>query len=215
MLSRRQFLPLLGAPLFAAGESVVWTFDNLRSIGGHTPRIEGAPKVVDTPLGKATEFSGAADALFFDVHPLAGAETFTWEVIFRPDADGPAAQRFFHMQEDGSQHRLLFETRIVNGQWSLDSFADTATGSKALMDLSIKHPGDRWYHVAAVYDGTEYRNYVNGVVQVRANVKLAPQGPGKTSVGVRINKVDYFKGAIRLSRMTKRALTAAEFLRAG
>jgi hypothetical protein len=68
-------------------------------------------------------------------------------------------------------------------------------------------------HVAAVYDGKEYSNYVNGKLQVKAAVTLAPEGPGRTSVGVRINKVDYFKGAIRLSRMTRRALTPAEFLR--
>lgn len=213
MTSLRFFLPLLSVIAFAADDSVTWTFDNLTKIGGHPVTVVGSPKVIDTPLGKAIQFNGSTDALFLEVHPLAGAEKFTWEVIFRPDSDGPPAQRFFHMQENGSQHRYLFETRIINKQWALDSFAATSAGSKALMDVSQLHPADKWVHVAAVYDGKEYSNYVNGKLQNKAAVTLAPEGPGRTSVGVRINKVDYFKGAIRLSRMTRRALTPAEFLR--
>jgi hypothetical protein len=196
----------------AADGPVTWTFDRLDRIGGHAVTVLGAPKVIDTPAGKAIQFDGVDDALFLDVHPLAGAAAFTWEVIFRPDSDGPPAQRFFHMQENGSQHRYLFETRIIGGKWCLDSFANSAAGSKALMDTAKLHPADRWYHVAAVYDGKEYRNYVNGVLQGKADVTLSPQGAGRTSVGVRINKVDYFKGAIRLSRMTPRALAVSEFL---
>lgn len=205
------FFPIIAAGLFAQ-PSVTWTFDNLEGIGGHKPSIEGAPRVIDTPLGKAVEFRGSPDALFFDVHPLAGAKTFTWEVIFRPDSDGPPAQRFFHMQQEGTQFRYLFETRIIDGKWCLDSFANSSTGALPLMDTAKLHPADRWYHVAAVYDGKEYRNYVNGQLQKSGNVTLSPQGPGRTSVGVRINRVDYFKGAIRLSRTTPRALAVSEFL---
>lgn len=203
---------LLSFAAFAADDAVTWKFDNLGTIGGHAVTVLGSPKVIDAPQGKAIEFNGISDALFLEVHPLAGATAFTWEVIFRPDSDGPAAQRFFHMQETGSQHRYLFETRIIGKQWALDSFAASASGSRALMDLKLLHPADRWHHVAAVYDGKEYRNYVNGKLQVAAPVTLSPQGPGRTSVGVRINKVDYFKGAIRLSRMTRRALSPSEFL---
>ncbi len=212
MPSLRLLLPLCTVLAFAADDSVTWTFDNLEKIGGHSVTVLGTPKVIDTPLGKAIQFNGSTDALFFDVHPLAGAEKFTWEVIFRPDSDGPPAQRFFHMQENGSQFRYLFETRIINKQWALDSFANTTSGSRALMDVELLHPADQWVHVAVTYDGETYKNYVNGRTQVHSVVKLAPMGQGRTSVGVRINKVDYFKGAIRLSRFTRRALPREEFL---
>lgn len=210
-------LRLLSATLLAgfalpAQTPATWIFDNLERIGGHPVTVSGSPTVIDTPHGKAIQFDGRSDALFFDVHPLAGAGPFTWEVIFRPDADGPPAQRFFHMQQEGAPTRLLFETRMIGGKWCLDSFAASATASRALMDTSLLHPAGRWYHVAAVYDGREFRNYVNGRLQGSALVALAPQGAGRTSVGVRINRVDYFKGAIRLSRMTRRALPVAEFL---
>jgi Concanavalin A-like lectin/glucanases superfamily len=191
----------------------LWTFDRVDRIGGHPAKAEGNPRVIDTPQGKAVEFNGKNDALFLDVHPLAGAETFTWEVIFRPDADGAKEQRFFHLQEQGTENRLLFETRLIDGKWYLDSFAKSGDANQALMNRQKLHPCGAWYHVAMVYDGREFRNYVDGVQEGAAVLQLAPQGPGRTSVGVRINRVDYFKGAIRVSRMSRRALSPAEFLK--
>lgn len=188
-----------------------WTFDNLDRLGDHKTQVLGDPQLIDTPLGKAVEFDGQGDALFVETHPLAGTEAFTWEVIFRPDSDGPHEQRFFHLQESGSETRLLFETRIVADGWYLDAFANSGE-SKALMARDKVHPADRWYHIAQTYDGREYRSYVNGELQTSAVLNLKPQGPGRTSAGVRINLIDYFKGAIREARFSRRALAPSEFL---
>src|SRR5688572_6738161 len=62
--------------------SETWTFDRLDRLGTHKTTLLGQPRVVNTPEGKAIEFDGVDDAIFLEVHPLAGAETFTWEVIF-------------------------------------------------------------------------------------------------------------------------------------
>jgi hypothetical protein len=78
---------------------VVWNINNLKRIGGHDVRVAGDPRIATVANGKAVEFDGLDDAMFLDVHPLADAKQFTVEVIFRPDADGPPEQRFFHMQE--------------------------------------------------------------------------------------------------------------------
>ena len=43
-------------------------------------------------------------------------------------------------------------------------------------------------------------------------MQLAPQRPGHSSVGVRINLKDHFKGAIFEARFTRRALAEGEFL---
>ena len=64
-----------------------------------------------------------------------------------------------------------------------------------------------------MYDGKEFSNYVDGVREGAAELQLAPHGPGHASVGVRINKVFYFKGAVRLARFTRRALPPSEFLK--
>jgi hypothetical protein len=203
-------------PVLHADE--VWTFDRLDSLGGHPVTVLGHPTIVKTPSGsKAVQFNGVDDAVFVDVHPLAGAKTFTWEVIFRPDRDGSPEQRFFHLQErdpttgQDTQTRLLFEIRIVDGSWYLDSFAYADGASHALMNRQKLHPLDAWYHVAMVYDGKEFRNYVNGQLEGASPLKLVPQGAGHSSAGVRINLRDYFKGAIRLARFTSRALEPADF----
>ena len=204
-------LILLGAALLLAPapESETWEFDNLDRIGGHKATALGHPQVID----KAVQFNGVDDALFLDTHPLAGADTFTWEVIFRPDKGGAPEQRFFHLQEDGSDNRMLFEIRVIGDQWSLDSFVKSGADSRALLDLTKLHPLGQWYHAAAVYDGRELRNYVDGVLQGAGELHAAPQKKGQTSVGVRFNKRDYFKGAVRTARMTPRVLTPSEFLR--
>jgi hypothetical protein len=204
---------LLAALAAATPDSETWTFDRTDRLGAYPATVLGAPHVIDTPVGKAVAFNGVDDALLLDVHPLAGAAQFTWEVIFRPDSGGSPAQRFFHLQEHGAETRLLFEIRILDGRWCLDSYARSGEAGKTLIDRAKLHSLDRWYHAALVYDGRELRNYVDGVLEGRAEVALAPQRPGQTSIGVRINRVDYFKGAIRASRMTRRALAPGDFLK--
>src|SRR5664280_2246213 len=103
--------------------SDMWQFDSITRIGGLAVTAEGHPRVIATAAGKAVEFGGVEDALFLNAHPLAGAETFTWEVIFRPDAGGAAEQRFFHFQQNDADTRMLFEIRVIAGSWCLDSFA--------------------------------------------------------------------------------------------
>jgi hypothetical protein len=202
----------------AAADSIVWTFDRLDRIGGHRTSALGEPKVIDSPLGKAVWFDGVDDALYIDSHPLAGAKAFTLEAIFRPDG-GQREQRWFHSSErdpatgaDGD-NRMLFEIRVIGNQWYLDSFQKSGSESKALMNPKALHPVGQWHHAASVYDGKEFRNYVNGELEGSAVVHFTPQGPGRTSVGTRINKTSYFHGAVRQARFTQRALAPAEFLK--
>ena len=210
---------LPGAGPSSAAE--VWRFDNLERIAGHEVTILGHPRLIDTPAGKAVEFNGVDDGLFIDIHPLAGAEAFTWEVIFRPDAGGQPAQRFFHLQERDpgtgrdTTARMLFEIRVIGNEWCLDSFVGSrdSAQSRTLIDRAKLHALGTWHHAAAVYDGHQFRNYVDYVEQEASEVHFPPQGPGHSSIGVRINKTYYFKGAIFLGRMTRKALAPAEFIK--
>jgi hypothetical protein len=106
---------------------------------------------------------------------------------------------------------MLFEIRVIGDQFCVDSFALSGANSKALMDRTKLHPLGMWHHAAAVYDGRQFRNYVNGTLENSADISLGPQKAGRTSVGTRINRIDYFKGAVQFSRMTRRPLTPAEF----
>lgn len=197
----------------ASATPVTWRLDNLEEIGGHPVTVLGEPTLIDTPAGKAIVFDGINDAIFLDVHPLQGMATFTAEVIFRPDAGGAAEQRFFHMQEDDSESRVMFETRLVEGDlWFLDTFIKSGEQSVVLYAEEDTHHTDRWQHAAIVVDGETMRHYVNGQLEMEEPLQYAPQAAGRTSLGVRINEVHWFKGAIRTARFTPHVLGPAEFL---
>jgi len=153
------------------------------------------------------------DGLFIDTHPLEGAETVTLEVVFRPDSGGPPEQRFFHLQVDGVDDRFLVETRVDGDQWWLDTYMASGETDQTLIDPTKKHPLDQWYTAALVFDGSEVRHYVNGTLEFSAPISYYTHpGPGKTSVGVRINKVYWFKGAVREARFTRGVRQPGQFL---
>lgn len=200
---------------FAPLQSTVWHLDNLEAIGGHPLSVAGNPRVIETPAGKAIAFDGIDDALFFEVHPLSGWTQFTVEVIFRPDADGAAEQRFFHMQENESDSRVMFETRLVEGnRWFLDTFIQSGEQKVVNYAQDHLHPVDQWVHAAIVVDGKSFRHFIDGQPELDKPLAYAAQRHGRTSLGVRINKVNWFKGAIRTIRFTPRVLSPDQFLTA-
>ncbi|MDA2938103.1 LamG domain-containing protein [Acidobacteria bacterium AH-259-A15] len=192
-------------------DSVIWDIDNLQSIGGNKPTVLGAPIAVDTPEGGAIQFDGEDDALILDTNPLAGFSQFTIEIVFRPDAGGNREQRFFHVQEK-DDHRVLIEIRLTDDSWFLDTFIKSGTSEKTLYAQEFPHPLGNWYHAALVYEAQQMRHYVNGVQEMDAPVNYVPMKDGQTSIGCRLNRVFWFKGAIRQVRVTPRALSPEEFL---
>jgi hypothetical protein len=203
----------------AMAQEKIWRFDRTDEIGGHKTEILGHPQVIESPYGKAVSFSGNGDAILVPEHPLAGTTAFTWEVIFRPDSDGAQAQRFFHIASADpvtgadTQTRLLFELRIVDAQWCLDSFAGNGAANLTLLNCKALHPLDTWYRVTAVWDGKTMRNYVDDELQGEGPLVMDPEGPGRSSIGMRLNKVFPFKGAVFESRFVPRALPPEEFLK--
>jgi len=211
----------------ARAEQQVWRFDNLSRIGGLTPKVEGDPALVESPLGKAVHFDGVDDAMLFPSRPLIGAKAFTIEAIFRPEG-GAFEQRWLHVAEtdpatgldanpagtSDPNPRIMFEIRVRDGRWYLDSFVNSKAGSKALIDPGKTHPLNRWHAVQQTYDGSTYRAYVDGVLEAEALVAFTPHGPGRVMVGVRMNRVNWFQGAVAEIRFTDRALKPGEFLKA-
>jgi hypothetical protein len=195
--------------------AVTWKVDNLKKIGGNKVAVIGAPQVTRAPKGKAVLFDGARDGLLLEVNPVAGARAFTIEAVIRPDAGGPEEQRWMHIQEAAADNRVMLETRVRGGEWFLDTFIKNGSGaenSRTLFDEPFKHPVGAWYHVALVYDGAVMRNYVDGREELSGPLTVAPLAEGRTSIGVRQNRVYWFKGAISRARFTPRALAPREFM---
>jgi hypothetical protein len=224
LLSRRSLCLGLGVVVAPAAMAFtrkrVWRFDNPRKVDGHPVRVEGDPQVIDSPNGRVMLFDGQKDVLFIDHHPLAGASTFTTELVFRPDG-GAFEQRLLHLESDETPAvapgkgttRMLFEIRVVENSWYLDAFMIGAGYRVTMMAPDKLFPLGRWYHVAKTYDGKFFRSYVNGELQMEMATPFTPQGPGRASVGARMNQVTHFKGAIREARFTHKALPATAFKR--
>lgn len=223
LLDRRTLL--IGALATASGASArprpaIWTFDRLDRIGGHRVRSIGNPQLIRTPLGRAVEFDGVDDALFIDHHPLANTPRFTFEALFRPDG-GAFEQRWFHLESDQNPPvapgtgttRILFEIRVVGERWYLDAFMRGPGYNQPLIVPEKTFPVGRWYHVAQSYDGAVYRSYVDGVLQMAMPLTFTRQGPGKASIGMRMNRVNPFRGAVRQVAFTRgEALTPDRFV---
>ena len=91
----------------------------------------GQPKIVETDDGRAVQFNGTTDGLVLDVNPIQGLDTFSLEVVFRPDADGPEEQRFVHIEENGSGNRALGTVEGLFQNWSNTPDRSRTTGPAA------------------------------------------------------------------------------------
>lgn len=69
--------------------------------------------------------------------------------------------------------------------------------------------GDR---VAFVVNQGELSTYVNGKKELATTIRFTPIQTGKSSLGVRLNHLSWFKGAIEQVRITSKALNADELL---
>lgn len=195
-------------------KSVTWKIDNLKKIGGNSVEVLGNPQIIKTERGKAVLFDGVDDGIFINQNPLEGFHEFTVEAVFRPDADGAKEQRWLHIEDtENTESRTLLETRLIGDEWFLDTFLKSGENRSALYAENFKHALGGWFHVALVFDGTEMRHYVGGKLELTGKITRKPFGKGITSIGVRQNKIYWFKGAVRKARFTNRALSPNEFMK--
>jgi hypothetical protein len=196
--------------------SVTWNINNVDSIDGNATAKLSEPVVIDTEYGPAVWFDGIDDGLIVVSNPLEGATAFTAEVIFKPDSSYPdnEAQRFIHIQNPTSDNRrILIELRLTQDhQWYLDTFIKSELSSLALMDENLVHPVGEWYHAAMIYENRMMKHYVNGIEELSGEVDFLPISNGYTSIGTRMNKRSWFKGTIRILKVTHRVLSPDEFL---
>ena len=188
--------------------SITWKIDSLDNIGGRSVEKIGNPLV----NGRGVSFDGLADGLVVNGNPIAGAAAFTVEAVFRPDAGGTFEQRWFHIQEAANDNRVLLEIRLTGDEWFLDTFIKSGENKLTLYSENFKHKAGEWYHVALVYDGTTMRHFVDGKEELSGPLLIRSLGDGNTSIGVRMNRVFWFKGAVRKARFTARPLVPTEFM---
>lgn len=152
--------------------------------------------------GVAYEFDGIDDGLIYDVNPIVGADAFSIEVVLKPYASYPEnkEQRFLHIQDpDNEDRRILMELRLNNrGEWYPDLFMRSEHEALTLIDSTKTHPVDEWARMRLVYNNGQLKGYINGVEELSGSIRYQPiSAAAKTAVGMRMNRVSFFKGAIK------------------
>lgn len=199
-------------------DSILWTLDSLTRVGGFSATAEGEPQLTKTPWGSAVYFDGDGDRLLVDGNPLGDAQAFTIEIIFNPDDAHPknSEPRFFHIEAPGNpDRRITIELRLNDQQqWYLDAYIKSEKSQFTLIDPALVHPVGQWAHAAITFQERKFTSYVNGKKELEAEVDYLPIGEqGKASIGARMNRVHWFKGAILAVRITPSVLSAEEFFR--
>lgn len=195
----------------AKQEVTEWVVADLLQSQKADIKISGDPKVIDCKYGKAVLFNGKDDGIFVNEMPLKGLAQFTVEILIRFDRGGEFEQRYFHCGEVQG-NRLLMEMRSNPTNWYLDTYVNSKAGDNPLISPELTHPLDQWYHVAFVVKDGMQVNYINGKKELVGNIGFSPLMTGQTSIGVRQNKVAWFKGAIYKIRITGKALSPSEFM---
>lgn len=179
-------------------KTITWQLDNTTLIGNFRPLILGNPQVKKEGNESSIYFNGKTDGIVIPNIPIEGWSRFTIEVLFRPDGDGPTEPRFIHF-EDTSKNRGTFELRLSqDGQWYFDGFLKNGKTNKglALIDSTKLHPVNMWCWAALVYDGKKMYSYINGQKELEGEFNFPSMTAGNTSLGVRLNKVNWFKGEV-------------------
>jgi hypothetical protein len=199
-----------------AANAVTWQLGDTSTIGGHRVFIEGAPRVVATSRGSAVEFNGRKDGLVVDANPLRGLTAFTLEAEFSPAADAApdqAEQRFLHIEESDTGNRALLEIRdLGRRQWTLDTYLKSGAAGVTLLERDRAHPSGQWHVASLVYDGATMTNYVDGRKEASAGALFVPLAAGRTAIGMRINRVSWFKGQVSRIRVTPAALPQSRLM---
>ena len=196
-------------------KSLVWKLDNLSRIGGYPAQVLGNPSMMHPATSKAVFFDGVDDGFIIPVNPVEHCKSFTVEVRFQPASDGPAAPRFVHF-EDSAGRRGTLELRVTpDGNWYADTFLKNGRTDRGLtlIDSTRLHPCGQWYWLALVYDGQQMRDYVNGQPELEGALHFDPMTQGQIALGVRLNRVNWFKGAISEIRFHPAALPASALQR--
>jgi hypothetical protein len=192
--------------------STEWTISRLLNQKTDSVKVLGSPTIVSTKYGKAVEFNGKNDAIFIDKMALAGLEVFTVEMIFNPYSGGNFEQRIFHCGEI-TNSRVLLELRSVPKGWYFDAFIKAGTERHTLIDSTLVHPHNQWYHVAFVVNHGQLTTYINGIKELEAKINMSAFFTGRTSIGVRQTENSWFRGMIYKIKITPKVLSPRQFMK--
>jgi hypothetical protein len=199
----------------ASGLVGAWGFDETsgstvtdRSGKGNTGTITGATRTTTGKFGGALTFSGTGKWVTIpDSASLHLTTGLTIEGWMNPTANGAAAWRAMAVKETAGGLSWALYPFGDNGFPSAHAF----TNSELWAVGTTKPTLNTWTHVAATYDGTTIRLYLNGVqnaTRAQTGSLLASTQPLR--LGGDAIWAEWFQGMLDEIRVYNRALSASE-----
>jgi len=171
------------------------------------------PAEQDAKIGKGQEFDGSQDEIDVGA-PFAtviGNDTYgTFEAWVETDAIGEY-QCIFNDYEASSQPYGGITFRI-NADGTLTFYVTTATPQFDSVDTVVTLDVDTWYHLVALYDGTDVKIYIDGVERGTATQDYDPFCTSQNNghIGFKIDGTkNYVDGKIDEVRISNSARSVA------
>jgi hypothetical protein len=175
--------------------------------GGTDGDVQGASRENDGRFGRALNFDGEDDIVVVPDDPALGLTTgMTLEAWVRPDA--ATNWRTVLLKEAGSMAYVLYAN-------SHDEVPSVRAGIDGDVGVEGTEPLDpsKWTHLAATYDGSLMRLYVDGE-QVSARSLPGELYPAEGALTIGANRLwgEHFSGHIDEVRIYNRRLTTEEIV---
>jgi hypothetical protein len=203
------------SPATSANLIGAWGFDETTgttagdaSGRNNTGTITGATRSTAGKFGGALSFNGTSNWVTVpDADVLDLTTGMTMEAWVRPTATGALWRTVMLKEQPGSLIYALY-AGDATGRPAMDVFTTADLGFSG----TAATPLNAWTHLAATYDGTTQRLYVNGVqVATRATTGSIRASTGVLRIGGNNSWTnEWFAGLIDEVRLYNKALTAAE-----
>jgi PKD repeat protein len=176
---------------------------------GNHGTISGASRITTGRFGNALSFNGTSDWVTVNSSPSFDmTSSMTIEAWVYPTSTAAASQTLVTKEVSGNvAYYLAASSSSSTPQFSV------ITGGGAWWNLygTSALAANTWVHLAATYDGTTQRLYINGTeVARRAQSGDMMVGSGALRIGGNSLWGEYFKGYIDEVRIYNRALTQAQ-----
>ena len=175
---------------------------------GNTGTINGATRITQGRFGKALSFDGVDDWVTVNDAPSLDLTTaMTLEAWVYPTVGMTQWATVILKETPGG---ALYELH-ANGDQSQPLISVTVGGRYRILSGGPWLLANQWTHLAATYDGTIQRLYVNGT-QVAQRPQTGPIQVSSSPLRMGGNSIwgDFFQGRIDEVRVYNRALNAAD-----
>jgi hypothetical protein len=177
-----------------------------RSASGNTGTVSGATRITSGKNGRALSFDGSNDwVTVADAGSLDLSNGMTLESWVYPTSLGSTARAVLSKEATGTSRYALYANTASRPGVRIDIGGGRTALGPAQIALNT------WTHLAATFDGTTLRLYVNGVeVASTPAAGSIAASTGALRIGGHAVASEWFRGRIDDVRVYSRALAAAE-----